>query len=89
MKYLITLLLLLLTTTANSQTINNAIINLQGANQSVDISQSGGFHSATVDLRGSGISFYGSQSGSVSQSYSITINCGNNCPVNPYIINQY
>jgi hypothetical protein len=87
MKTLIALLLM--TTSAYSQTINNATVNIQGANQNVSINQSGGFHSATVDLRGNGISFSGTQSGSVSQSYSITINCGNNCPVNPYIINQY
>ena len=78
-----------MTTSAYSQTVNNAIVNIQGANQNVSINQSGGFHSATVDLRGNGISFYGSQSGSISQSYSITIDCGSNCPTNPYIINQY
>ena len=87
MKYLIALLLL--TTTVNSQTINNAIINLQGANQSVDISQSGGFHSATVDLRGNNLVFSGTQSGSISQSYSITINCGNSCPTNQFTVTQY
>ena len=78
-----------MTTSAYSQTINNATVNIQGANQNVSINQSGGFHSATVDLRGNGISFSGTQSGSVSQSYSITIDCGNNCSTNPYIINQY
>ena len=83
------LALFLMTTPALSQTINNATVNIQGANQNVSINQSGGFHSATVDLRGNGISFSGTQSGSVSQSYSITIDCGNNCSTNPYIINQY
>ena len=78
-----------MTTSAYSQTVNNATVNIQGANQSVSITQSGGFHSATVDLRGNGILFSGTQSGAVSQSYSVTINCGNNCPTNPYIINQY
>ena len=83
------LALLLMTTPALSQTVNNATVNIQGANQNVSINQSGGFHSANVDLRGNGISFYGTQSGTTSQSYSITIDCGNNCPTNPYIINQY
>ena len=81
--------LLLMTTSAYSQTINNATVNIQGANQNVSITQSGGFHSATVDLRGNGIIFSGTQSGSVSKSYSVTIDCGNNCSANPYIINQY
>jgi hypothetical protein len=81
--------LLLMTTSAYSQTVNNATVNIQGANQNVSINQSGGFHTAIVDLRGNSISFHGTQSGSASQSYSITIDCGNNCPTNPYIINQY
>jgi hypothetical protein len=87
MRYLVALLLL--TNAAYSQTINNALINLQGANQSVDISQSGGFHSATVDLRGNNLVFSGTQSGSISQSYSIIINCGNSCPTSPFTITQY
>jgi len=81
--------LLLMTTSSYSQTVNNATVNLQGANQSVSITQSGANHSAVVTITGVGASFIGSQSGSVSQSYSFSVNCGTNCPVNPYIINQY
>ena len=87
MKYLITLLLL--TTTANSQTINNATINLQGTNQGVSITQSGASHSATLNLSGDNITAIVSQYGSTPQSFSLSVNCGSNCPNSPYIINQY
>ena len=87
MKYLIALLLL--TTTANSQTINNATINLQGTNQGVSITQSGASHSATLNLSGDNISAIVSQYGSTPQSFSLSVNCGSNCPNSPYIITQY
>ena len=87
MKYLIALLLL--TTTANSQTINNATINLQGTNQGVSITQSGASHSATLNLSGDNITAIVSQYGSTPQSFSLSVNCGSNCPNSPYIINQY
>jgi len=81
--------LLLLTVSANSQQINNATVNLQGTNQNVSITQSGANHSAVVTITGVGASFMGSQYGTVAQSYSFSVYCGTNCPVNPYIINQY
>ena len=87
MKYLIALLLL--TTTANSQTINNATINLQGTNQGVSITQSGASHSATLNLSGDNITAIVSQYGSTPQSFSLSVNCGSNCPNSPYIITQY
>jgi hypothetical protein len=83
------LAILLMTTSAYSQTVNNATVNLQGANQSVSITQSGAGHNANVSIVGNGVSFIGVQSGSVPQSYSFSVSCGTNCPVNPYIINQY
>ena len=87
MKYLIALLLL--TTTANSQTINNATINLQGINQGVSITQSGASHSATLNLSGNNITAIVSQYGSTPQSFSLSVDCGSNCPNSPYIITQY
>ena len=83
------LALLLMTTAAYSQTVNNATVNLQGANQNVSISQSNSGHSINLDLRGDNITFIGSQYGSMGQSYSITINCGTSCPTSPYIVTQY
>jgi len=81
--------LLLMTTSAFSQTVNNATVNLQGTNLNVSITQSGANHSAVVTITGVGASFMGSQYGTVAQSYSFSVYCGTNCPVNPYIINQY
>jgi hypothetical protein len=87
MKILIALLLI--STSVHAQTVNNATVNMQGTNQNVIITQSGGSHSASVDLRGNGITFLGSQSGTSNQSYSIAIDCGSNCPTSPYTITQY
>jgi hypothetical protein len=82
--------LLLFTISANAQQINNsAIITMQGTNQNVAITQSGGLHSATVDLRGNNLSFSGTQTGISAQSYSFSVDCGNSCPNSPYVINQY
>ena len=80
--------LLLMTTSAFSQTVNNATVNLQGANQSVSITQLGTGHSATVTLSGDGVSALISQTGNF-QSFSLSVNCGSNCPSSPYIVNQY
>ena len=55
------LALLLMTTPALSQTVNNAIVNIQGVNQSVSITQSGASHSATLNLSGDNISAIVSQ----------------------------
>ena len=81
--------LLLLTVSANGQTLNNATVNLQGAHQSVSITQSGASHSATLNLSGDNISAIVSQYGSTPQSFSLSVNCGSNCPNSPYIVNQY
>jgi hypothetical protein len=80
---------LLMTTPALSQTVNNAIVNIQGVNQSVSITQSGASHSATLNLSGDNISAIVSQYGSTPQSVSLSVNCGSNCPNSPYIVNQY
>lgn len=80
---------LLLTSVSQAQTVNNATVNLQGANQSVSIIQSGASHSATLNLSGDNISAIVSQYGSTSQSFSLSVNCGSNCPNSPYIVNQY
>ena len=81
--------LLLMTTSAYSQTVNNATVNIQGANQNVSITQSGAGHSATLNFTGNSISAIISQSGNTPQSFSLSVTCGNNCPTSPYIVNQY
>ena len=81
--------LLLLTISANAQQINNATVNIIGLNQSVSITQSGASHTATLNLSGDNISAIISQYGSAPQSFSLSVNCGSNCPNSPYIINQY
>lgn len=80
--------LLLMTTSAYSQNINNATVNLQGANQNVSITQLGIGHSATVTLSGDGISALITQTGNF-QSFSLSVSCGSNCPSSPYIVTQY
>ena len=77
-----------MTTSAYSQTVNNATVNIQGANQSVSITQLGTGHSATVTLSGDGVSALISQTGNF-QSFSLNVSCGSNCPSSPYIVNQY
>ena len=74
---------------ANAQTVNNATVNLQGANQSVSITQSGAGHSASLNLVGDSINAIISQTGNTPQSFSLSVTCGNNCPNSPYIVNQY
>jgi hypothetical protein len=84
--------LLLMTGSVFAQTvsnINNATVNMQGANQNVSITQTGTGHSATVDLRGNNVSFIGSQNSSSPQSYSFSVDCGTSCPTSPYTITQY
>ena len=78
-----------MTTSAYSQTINNATVNIQGANQNVSITQSGAGHSATLNFTGNSISAIISQSGNTPQSFSLSVTCGVTCPSSPYIINQY
>jgi hypothetical protein len=81
--------LLLMTTPALSQTVNNATVNIIGSTQNVSITQSGASHSATLNLNGDTLSVIVSQSGNIPQSVSLSVNCGSNCPNSPYIINQY
>lgn len=83
------LALLLMTTSAFSQTVNNATVNIQGANQSVSITQSGSNHSATITFNGDGLNAIVSQTGPNPQSFSLSVNCGITCPTSPYIVNQY
>ena len=78
-----------MTTSAYSQTVNNATVNLQGANQSVSITQSGAGHSATLNFAGDSITAIISQSGNTPQSFSLSVTCGFSCPSSPYIVNQY
>lgn len=80
---------LFFTNIAYSQTVNNATVNLQGANQYVNITQSGAGHSANISLTGDSVSVIASQSGTTAQSFSLSVTCGSNCPNSPYIINQY
>ena len=87
MKTLIALLLM--TNSAFSQTVNNATVNLQGANQSVSITQFGGNKSASVSFNGDGLSAIINQSGSSPQSFSLSVTCTSSCPTSPYIVNQY
>ena len=74
---------------AYAQNVNNATVNIQGANQNVNITQSGTGHSANISLSGDNVSVIASQSGSTPQNFSISITCGSSCPNSPYIINQY
>ena len=83
------LALLLMTTPALSQTVNNATVNIIGSLQNVSITQSGANHSATLNFTGDNISAIISQSGNTPQSFSLSVTCGLNCPNNPYIVSQY
>lgn len=87
MKTLIALLLF--TTAATAQTVNNATVNIQGANQNVNITQSGAGHTASFSLSGDSISVNANQSGQTPQSFSLSVTCGSSCPSSPYIVNQY
>ena len=81
--------LLLMTTPALSQTVNNATVNIIGSLQNVSITQSGANHSATLNFTGDNISAIISQSGTTPQSFSLSVTCGLNCPNSPYIVSQY
>ena len=83
------LALLLMTTPALSQTVNNATVNIIGSLQNVSITQSGANHSATLNFNGDNISAIISQSGTTPQSFSLSVTCGLNCPNSPYIVSQY
>ena len=83
------LALLLMTTASYAQTINNAIVNIQGVGQNVSITQSAAGHAANLQLAGDGITVSVTQSGINPQSFSLSVTCGNSCPASPYIVNQY
>lgn len=74
---------------AYGQSINNATVNIIGNTQNIIINQTGADHSANLNLNGNGVSAIISQSGALPQSFSLSVNCGNNCPTSPYIVNQY
>jgi hypothetical protein len=80
---------LLMTTASYAQTVNNSIVNIQGANQNVSITQSAAGHSANLQLSGDGITVSVTQFGINAQSFSLSVVCGSSCPTNPYIVNQY
>jgi hypothetical protein len=79
----------MMTTAGLAQTVNNATLNIQGANQNVSITQLGAAHSATLNLNGNNISAIISQSGVTPQSFSLSVTCSITCPNSPYIVNQY
>lgn len=89
------LALLLMTTSAFSQTVpspvmNTATVNLTGNFNNVIINQSGtGFHTATINSTGDNVPINITQSGNTNKSISLDIHCTSNCSTNPYIINQY
>jgi predicted amino acid dehydrogenase len=83
------LAILLLTSASYAQTVNNAIVNIQGANQNVSITQFTTGHSANLQLSGDGIEVSVTQSGINPQSFSLSVTCGSACPNSPYIVNQY
>jgi hypothetical protein len=88
-KYILLAISLFFSNIAHAQTVNNATVNIQGANQNVLITQSGAGHTANVTLSGDNVSVSASQSGITPQSFSLTVTCGSSCPNSPYIINQY
>ena len=81
--------LLLMTTSAYSQTVNNATVNIQGANQSVSITQYGSGHSTSLSFVGDGLTAIINQSGPTPQSFNLSVNCNGGCSSSPYIVNQY
>lgn len=83
------ILLLLLMSTTLAYAGNSVTVTSTGNRQNVNITQFSAGHSAVVNVSGDSVSFTGSQSGSVPQSYSITISCGSTCPTSPYTIEQY
>ena len=86
---LLSFLFYILSLPASAQSINNSTVNIQGLNQSVSINQSGASHSATLNLSGNNISAVISQYGNTPQNFSLSVNCGSNCPNSPYIVSQY
>jgi hypothetical protein len=88
-KYILLAISLFFSNIAHAQTVNNATVNIQGANQNVLITQSGAGHTANLSLSGDSVSVIASQSGITPQSFSLSVTCGVSCPNSPYIINQY
>jgi hypothetical protein len=81
--------ILLLTVSANAQTVNNATVNIIGSTQNVVITQSAVGHSANLQLEGDSISVSVTQSGTTPQSFSLSVTCYSSCPTSPYVVNQY
>jgi hypothetical protein len=81
--------LLLMTTAAFSQNVNNATVNIQGSIQNVSITQFNSNHFVNLQLVGDGINVSVTQSGNTPQSFSLNISCYSVCPSSPYVVNQY
>ena len=88
-KYILLAISLFFSNIAYSQTVNNATVNIQGVGQSVSIIQSGASHSSNLQLVGDGIEVSVTQSGITPRNFSLSVNCGSNCPNSPYVVNQY
>lgn len=86
---LLSFLFCIVSLSASAQSINNATVNIIGNTQNVIINQSGANHSATLNFTGNNISAIISQSGTTSQSFSLSVTCGLNCPDSPYMVSQY
>lgn len=82
-------LILLLMSTTFAFAGNSVTVTSTGNRQNVTITQSSGNHSANLNLVGNDVSVITTQSGSVSKSFSIDINCGSTCSTSPYTIDQY
>jgi hypothetical protein len=82
-------LILLLMSTTFALAGNSVTVTSTGNRQNVTITQSSGNHSANLNLVGNDVSVITTQSGSVSKSFSIDINCGSTCSTSPYTIDQY
>jgi hypothetical protein len=86
---LLSFLFCMVSLSASAQSINNATVNIMGNTQNVIINQSGADHTTYLSFSGNGISAVINQSGSVPQSFSLSVTCGNSCPTSPYVVNQY
>lgn len=82
-------LILLLMSTTFAFAGNSVTVTSTGNRQNVNITQSNGNHTANVSVVGNDVSIASTQSGSVSKTFSIDINCGSTCPTSPYTIEQY
>lgn len=89
LKTITALLLLTISASAQTATVNNATVNIIGSTQNVIITQSAVGHSANLQLEGDSISVSVTQSGTTPQSFSLSVTCYSSCPTSPYVVNQY